>query len=175
MRRDSNRAPTVAQVSGCADEKPSVRIIDCARMKSASVRNRRSWIEPSPRPLLLLSITVLLIRMRFLSVSKARLARAARNQNAPPPVGEGRCLGTRQYSFQEYPRYPRRRTRPESKRGGAVERGEESVRRFVADHPQALHFPALAVEENDARRPEQAEALEQCLVLGRIGGDIRAQ
>jgi hypothetical protein len=29
----------------CADEKPSARIIDCARMKSASVRNRRSWIK----------------------------------------------------------------------------------------------------------------------------------
>jgi len=47
MRRDSNRAPAVAEVSLCADEKPSARILDCARMKSASVRNRGSRINPN--------------------------------------------------------------------------------------------------------------------------------
>src|SRR5450759_2525363 len=30
----------------CADKKPSARIVDCARMKSTSARNRRSCITP---------------------------------------------------------------------------------------------------------------------------------
>src|ERR1035437_7745153 len=63
----------------------------------------------------------------------------------------------------------------QSKTGGAVEGGYENVRRLVTDHPQSRNLPALPVEENDTGRSEQAEALEQCLVLGRIGGDIRLQ
>jgi hypothetical protein len=30
----------------CAGVKPPARIADCARMKSTSVHNRRSWIKP---------------------------------------------------------------------------------------------------------------------------------
>jgi len=32
----------------CADGDPSARIADCARMKSTSARNRRSWIKATP-------------------------------------------------------------------------------------------------------------------------------
>jgi len=42
----------------------------------------------------------------------------------------------------------------------------KNVRRLVAYHPQALDFPALAIEKDDAGRIEQAEALEQRLILG---------
>src|ERR1035438_524685 len=61
----------------------------------------------------------------------------------------------------------------QSKAGGAVKGGKENVRRLVTDHPQPRDFFALTIEENDAGRSEQAEALEQGLVLGRIGGDVR--
>jgi hypothetical protein len=37
--------PAVAGLRFCADKKPSARIVDCARMKSTSARNRRSWIK----------------------------------------------------------------------------------------------------------------------------------
>src|ERR1039457_4547530 len=47
-------------------------------MKSTSARNRRSCITP-PALCLVLTITVFSVRMRFSSVQKTRLARAARN------------------------------------------------------------------------------------------------
>jgi len=64
-------------VRTCANGVPSARIVDCARMKSASVHNRRSWIKGKPVPLLLLSVTVISVRMRFSSVQKLRLARVS--------------------------------------------------------------------------------------------------
>src|SRR5262249_25280399 len=42
-------------------------------------------------------------------------------------------------------------------------------------HSQPFDFTAGAVEEHDAGWAEEAELLEQRLVLGRVGGDIRAQ
>ena len=80
-------AASAAQAAGrsnhsaraCADGAPSAWIVASARMKSASVRWRRSWITANPRLLLLLSMTVFSVRMRFSSVQKTRLARRARN------------------------------------------------------------------------------------------------
>ena len=54
-----------------------------------------------------------------------------------------------------------------------VRRGQglgEGGGRSEADH--AVRLLALLVEQDDAGRAEQAEALEQRLVLGVIGGDI---
>jgi hypothetical protein len=45
---DFNDASYPAGLRCCADEKLSARIIDCARMKSTSARNRRSWIKATP-------------------------------------------------------------------------------------------------------------------------------
>ena len=55
----------------------------------------------------------------------------------------------------------------------AVEAAQERVGRLVADDAQ--HFIAALVEEDDARRPEQVEALEQRLIVGVIRGDVGAQ
>src|SRR3989304_5565916 len=75
---------------------------------------------------------------------------------------------------------PRRRTArrcapssPEAQR--LVEHRQEAVGGLEADHAQPLDFAAFAIEENDARRAEQAEALEQRSVLGAVGGDVGLQ
>ena len=72
MCDDLNRAHRlhIAELRCCADEKPSAR-------------NRRSCKKNHPKPPLLLSITVSLVRMRFISVPKTRLARGARNGRSP--------------------------------------------------------------------------------------------
>ena len=64
--------------------------------------------------------------------------------------------------------------------GGAMRRGagkrlEEALGVLVADHPQAPDLAALRVEEDDSRRAEQREALEQRLVLRGVRGHVRLQ
>src|SRR5665647_673257 len=67
----------------CADEKPSARIVDCARI-NPHPRAIGDLVE-NPRAIFVLSITVLFVRM-VLSVRKARLARGARNGRPPQPT-----------------------------------------------------------------------------------------
>jgi hypothetical protein len=64
---------------------------------------------------------------------------------------------------------PSIRARP---RGPAL---QEAFGVLVADHAQTLQFAPLRVEENDAGRAEQVEALEQRLVLGAVAGDVGLQ
>src|SRR6185295_17589391 len=52
---------------------------------------------------------------------------------------------------------------------------EEALGGLVADHAQALHFAPVRVEEDDARRAEEREALEERAVLGRIGRHVDLQ
>jgi hypothetical protein len=49
---------------------------------------------------------------------------------------------------------------------GPVERLRKLLCRLIADHAQVLDFAAALVEEDDSRRAEQAETLQQRLVLG---------
>src|SRR5262245_40503855 len=58
---------------------------------------------------------------------------------------------------------------------GARKALEEALGVLVADHPQARNLAALRVEEDDARRTEKREALEQRLVLLGVGGDVDLQ
>src|SRR5471032_196904 len=57
--------------------------------------------------------------------------------------------------------------------GEFVQALQERIRRLVPDDPH--HFVALRIEEDDARRPEQPEALEQRLIVGIIRRDVSAQ
>ena len=50
--------------------------------------------------------------------------------------------------------------------------GFQKARRVETDDTRAVEFPPLAVEEQRAVRPEQAEALEQGAVVGAIAGHV---
>jgi hypothetical protein len=51
-------------------------------------------------------------------------------------------------------------------RGDEVEGFRELFRRLVTDDPHAADLAAVAVVEHDSRRTEEAEALQERLVLG---------
>src|SRR5688572_32142600 len=84
-------------------------------------------------------------------------------------------------------RHRRRRTGPPRRRSTRwhaasspeierlIEGHHESVRALVADDPQAADLAPLAIEEDDAGRPEQAKALEQRDVIGVVGGNVGLQ
>ena len=63
-----------------------------------------------------------------------------------------------------------RRGRPLS--AGPAECLQESLGILEADDAQTVDFLAGAVEEDDAGWAEEVEALEQCLVVIVVGGDI---
>src|SRR5450830_1224794 len=44
----TRQATSSCNAGACADGGPSARILDCARMKSTSARNRRSLMKPTP-------------------------------------------------------------------------------------------------------------------------------
>ena len=54
--------------------------------------------------------------------------------------------------------------------GDALQRREKLRRFLVADHLGRFHFAAFAVEEDNPRRAEQVEALQQCLMFFLVGG-----
>jgi hypothetical protein len=58
------RAIRLAASGICADERPSARIADCARMKNASVRNRRSRKKTALS--WFLTVTGIYVRMYFI-------------------------------------------------------------------------------------------------------------
>src|SRR4029077_7772671 len=55
---------------------------------------------------------------------------------------------------------------------GSGKRFEEALRRLVADHAQAGDLASLGVEEDDAGRAEEREALQQLAVRRVRGGGI---
>jgi len=56
--------------------------------------------KSSAKPLLLFSITVILVRMRFISVPKSRLARGARNGRSPTPADVARYFELRRQNLR---------------------------------------------------------------------------
>jgi len=47
MHGDLDRAPAIAELCCCADEKPSARIVDCARIKA--IRAQSTILYENPR------------------------------------------------------------------------------------------------------------------------------
>jgi len=66
----------VAEWRCCADEKPSARIADCARIKTIRAESAILY-KNNPMPLLPLTITVFLVRMLFIRTKNTVGARSA--------------------------------------------------------------------------------------------------
>jgi hypothetical protein len=79
IRGDLNRAlrccRVVAELQFCADEKPSARIVDCARMKKPSVRNPQYYKKT--HTVLVLTLPEFSVRMLFIRTENAVGARSA--------------------------------------------------------------------------------------------------
>ena len=56
-----------------------------------------------------------------------------------------------------------------------IEYFEKTFCILIPNESHALNFTALPIEEQDARGAEDFEALEQCRIIGRSGGNINLQ
>ena len=140
IRGDLNRAPVVAEFRFCGDEKPSVR-------------NRRSCIR-TPRCVGMLTVTVFPARMRFSSVRKTRLARAARN---------GCSSTTRRYTRADRTaavRLARTAIRP---RGSPIAHGREACPHAIGDLLENHHAVFVVIRtENAVGARERASPFVAC-------------